>query len=137
MTEISYLYDLADRSNIDVDTLHSSRIPSFSIQLPKGKCCIAVNPELLNTVSKEKEALAHELGHCKTGAFYNEYTPAANREWEESRADRWMVTHLVPVKELITLLRQEYRVDEMAEYFEVSAQTVTRAYYLYKDLGLL
>lgn len=137
MTELSHLYDMAAGSEIDVDFIKGGSLASFSVLLHGGKCCIAMNAGCISSPREEKELLAHELGHCKTGAFYSEDSCRGSRERSEYRANRWMVTHLVPVQEFAELLKKEYSVEDLADHFQVSADLIVKAYLLYKDLGLL
>ena len=137
MTELASLYRLAAESGIDVDQMPGGCITAFSIQLPMGKCCIAMNPDHISTQAAEKEILAHELGHCKTGAFYSDGSDPMGKARAEHRAHRWALTHLVPAPELRDLLKKEYSVDDLADHFQVSPAVICQAHSLYKDLGLL
>ncbi|MCI7650223.1 MAG: hypothetical protein SO436_09695 [Oscillospiraceae bacterium] len=40
--------------------------------------------------------MAHELGHCITGSFYNVYAVCDLRAKHERRADKWAIKKLVP-----------------------------------------
>lgn len=44
--------------------------------------------------------LAHELGHCQTGAFYPTGAAPLTVARCERRADKWAITHLVSADEL-------------------------------------
>ena len=44
--------------------------------------------------------LAHELGHCQTGAFYPIGAAPLTVARCERRADKWAITHLVTAEEL-------------------------------------
>ena len=40
---------------------------------------------------------AHELGHCRTGSFYDIHSPYDVRAKHEYRADKWAVHELIPL----------------------------------------
>lgn len=90
----------------------------------------------LESVSEEKVKLAHELGHCETGAFYNRYSPFDLREKHERTANRWAVKKLVPKSELVTLLKKGYERWELAEHFEVTEDFINLAIRMYFEYGI-
>ena len=65
------LYDYAEQRGIDVDWFSAVQASSMSLPLPDGTCCIAIDPWKMDTLEQETVFLAHELGHCETGSFYN------------------------------------------------------------------
>ena len=54
----------------------------------------------LGPLAQETVCLAHELGHCETGSFYNQYAALDVRQRHENRADKWAIQHLIPVEDL-------------------------------------
>ena len=94
------LYEFADTRQIDIDWYSMSRAESLSIRMDDGTCAIAVDPWHLTSVADEMVKLAHELGHCETGSFYNLYSPFDIRQKHENRADKWAIKKLVPEDEL-------------------------------------
>lgn len=93
------LYAHAQRRNIDVDWVPMRRATSLSVPLDDGYC-IAIGPWKLDSLAQETVCLAHELGHCETGSFYNRYAKLDVRQRHENRADKWAILHLIPAAEL-------------------------------------
>ena len=93
------LYAYAERRNIDVDWIPMRRATSLSVPLGDGYA-IALDPWKLGTLAQETVCLAHELGHCETGSFYNQYAALDVRQRHENRADKWAICRLVPAEEL-------------------------------------
>ena len=69
MADLLELYDLAEIHNIGVYWFDLGAAESLSLQTEDGSCAIAMDPWRIPTLSDEKVKLAHELGHCETGAF--------------------------------------------------------------------
>ena len=93
------LYAYAERRNIDVDWLPMRRATSLSVPLEDGYA-IALDPWKLDTLAQETVCLAHELGHCETGSFYNRFAKMDVRQRHENRADKWAIRRLVPEDDL-------------------------------------
>lgn len=93
------LYAYAERRNIDVDWIPMWRATSLSVPLG-DRYAIALDPWKLGSLAQETVCLAHELGHCETGSFYNQYAALDVRQRHENRADKWAIQHLIPVEEL-------------------------------------
>ncbi len=93
------LYELAEENNIKVEGFPLKESRAVTIQLG-DKCFVAIDTSVLCSPSEEKVCLAHELGHCQTGAFYNEYSALDERSRHEKRAERWAIERLVPLNEL-------------------------------------
>ena len=93
------LYAYAERRNIDVDWIPMRRATSLSVPLG-DRYAIALDPWKLGSLAQETVCLAHELGHCETGSFYNQYAALDVRQRHENRADKWDIQHLIPVEDL-------------------------------------
>ena len=93
------LYAYAERRNIDVDWIPMRRATSLSVPLGDGYA-IALDPWKLSTLAQEAVCLAHELGHCETGSFYNRFAKLDVRQRHENRADKWAIRRLVPEDDL-------------------------------------
>lgn len=93
------LYAYAERRNIDVDWVPMRRATSLSVPLGDGYA-IALDPWKLGTLAQETVCLAHELGHCETGSFYNRFAALDVRQQHENRADKWAIRRLVPEDDL-------------------------------------
>ena len=93
------LYKIAEKNDIKVECFPLAETQAITIQLGE-KCFVAIDPSVICSPSKEKVCLAHELGHCQTGAFYNEYSSLDSRTRHEKRAERWAIERLIPLTEL-------------------------------------
>lgn len=85
--------------------------------------------------AERKSHLAHEIGHCETGAFYDLYSPLDNRAWDEHRANVWAIKKLLPKEELQQAFEQGLvEVWQLAEHFDVTEDLVHFAceYYFQK-----
>ena len=134
MTTLLDLYEYAENQGIDVDWIPLEQATSLSIPLPDGSYAIAVNPWKLDTLEQETVCLAHELGHCETGAFYNRYAARDIRQKYENRANKWAYKKLVPQDELAEACLQGYREPwELAEYFGVTEDFLRGALKYYQE----
>lgn len=133
MTDLLDLYNLANEHGIDVYRLKLGAAESLSVVLEDGSCAIAMDPWRMPTSADEKVKLAHELGHCATGAFYNCYAARELRQKHEQRANRWAYKKLIPEDELAEALRKGYREPwELAEYFDVPEPFLREALEYYR-----
>lgn len=132
------LYEQAERDGIDVDWFPLCQGKSLSVHSSGGYDCIAIDPWKMNTIAEETVCLAHELGHCETGAFYNPYTPFDVVKKHENRADKWAIKKLVPEEEFRDQLESGNReVWCLADHFGVTEDFIKKAvcYYTYGNLN--
>lgn len=133
--KLSELYVLAQNENIDISCFDLPECRSLSL-LMGDKCYIAIDPFALETTADEACILAHELGHCVTGSFYNRYSDIDIRAKHERRADKWAIKKLVPKDELNDAF--EHGIVEpwdLAEYFNVTEDFIRKAVEFYKDVA--
>lgn len=101
MSELLALYQYAEAAGHDVYWYSfDDETESLSVQFPDGSCAIAINPYQLSSWGDETVKLAHEIGHCETGAFYNRHAACDIRRKHENRADKWAIKALIPEDEL-------------------------------------
>jgi len=118
---------LADDNGIIVDNFTLQQIPSISME-DDGRCYIAVDPRRLETAADERAHLAHELGHCMTGSFYNRYSKFDIRGKHERRANVWAIKQLIPPDKLCGCVKRGLREHwEIAEEFDVPAWFAAQA----------
>lgn len=130
--ELNALYEHADNSGVIIECYDFTYSPSVSI-LDEGVCYIGINPFMLESETEEKVKLAHELGHCETGAFYNRYALCDIREKHERRADKWAIKKLIPEDELKNACKFCNNRFELAEYFGVTEDFMQKALEFYKQ----
>lgn len=124
------LYGIAERRGHVVVCESLTETPSLSLQTNK-RCYIAIDQRL--NVQQEREALAHELGHCEYGGFYNRYSKYDIRAKAERRSDKWAFAKLVPYGQLMQAVRHGVtEVLDLAELFDVSCEFMQRAIAYYK-----
>ena len=129
------LYGIAERRGHVVVCESLTETPSFSLQTNK-RCYIAIDQRL--NVQQEREALAHELGHCKTGSFYNRHAALDIRQKHENRADKWAIRQLVPEDALDQAVADGYTdLPSLAEHFCVTVPFMRKAvcWYTYGNLA--
>ena len=115
------MYETAYLNDIVVDCVKLHKTASLSLMDDDGDCFIALDPYRLGSEQNEVLQIAHELGHCETGAFYNRYAARDIRQKHENRANKWAYKKLVPEDELKQAFLQGYHEPwELAEYFGVT-----------------
>ena len=138
MADLLELYRYAENKQIEVDWFPMARASSLSVPLPDGSHCVAIDPWKMDSIEKETVCLAHELGHCQTGAFYNRYAARDVRKKHENRADKWAIKKLVPRDELDCAVADGYtELWELAEHFGVTEDFMRKAvcWYTYGNLA--
>lgn len=128
MTELLELYDLAEQNGITVDGFELDSRESMSVMDTDGACYIALDPFQLDSSQDEKIKLAHEMGHCMTGSFYNRYATRDLRQRHENHANKWAIERLVPKDELDDAVANGYTdLYTLAEHFDVSVDFMRMA----------
>ena len=138
MTSLQECYHIAKQENIAVDHFPLSKRAALSVMDEDGVCFIAIDPTKIASNTEERVILSHELGHCITGSFYNQYSNYDCRQRHENRADKWAVKKLIPVDELEDAVTAGYtELWELAERFDVTEDFIRKAvcYYVYGNLA--
>lgn len=113
-----YWYDLG------LDGLDSLSV----MRISDRKCFIAIDPLKLNSQADELVKGLHELGHCATGAFYNEYATCDIRQKHENRADKWAIEHVISSDDLDSAVAEGHTdIWSLAEYFGVTEDFMRKA----------
>lgn len=111
----------------------------YDVPLPKtkslsadidGQLYIGIDQSVLSSTAEERVHLAHELGHCETGAFYSLYSPIDNRKWCENKANKRAIRMLIPTDELRDLIdgtEGQISLWELAEHFCVTEEFMQKA----------
>ncbi len=128
MTDLLELYHIADLRGIEVDCFELHKRESLSIAESDGACFIAIDPFKLTSYRDERMKLAHELGHCVTGSFYNQKARYDVRQKHENRADKWAISVLIPADELNRAVAAGHtELWDLAEYFDVTEDFMRKA----------
>lgn len=132
MKSLPSLYRLAERRDIDILHFPLPLTESMSLESESGAYYIAMDEAALDGESDERTHLAHELGHCVTGSFYNRYTKYDVRQRHENRADKWAIRKLISVDELDDAVAEGHtELWDLAAYFGVTDDFMRKAVCLY------
>lgn len=125
------LYEMADANRIEVMKFNLPLNGSISVK-DDERYFIGIDLNAYENSAEERVHLAHELGHCMTGSFYNIYSNFDIREKHERRATKWAIKKLIPFDELVKYLDdgivQKW---ELAEIFNVTEDYIDKAFSLY------
>lgn len=128
------LYKIAEKQNIDIYATNLPLTQSVSIMDDNLNCYIGIDYSLTKNSADEKTKLAHELGHCVKGAFYNRHSKLDLVSKHEYSADKWACENLLPKDEMLAAFKQGYvEVWQIAEYFEVTENLVKKALWIHFD----
>ncbi|MDR1438883.1 MAG: ImmA/IrrE family metallo-endopeptidase [Clostridiales bacterium] len=138
MTKLERLCELAHKRQYAViDTIQTSLADSLSIS-EAGSCFIVMNRQALGTEAEKTVAMAHECGHCETGAFYGVGSLLETKGRCERRADKWAAGRLIPAKDLMVAVAAGFtEPHELAVRFGVTERFLRRAVEIYRAKGLL
>ena len=132
MKPLQEFYRVAKEKNIVVDRFALSSREALSIMDTDGNCYIAIDPCKIRNETDERSKLAHELGHCVTGAFYNRYSNFDCRQRHENKADKWAIRHLITENELDEAVAEGCtEIWELADRFGVTEPLMRKAVCLY------
>ena len=138
MKMLDELYELAEKEDIEVISCDLPKARCLAVMDGEGSCFIGMDPMYINSYGEEAELLAHELGHCLTGSFYNISSPYDLRQKHENRADFWMVSHLLPPDKLSRLLSEGiWEPWRIAEACGLSQELVEKALRIYQSKSML
>ena len=129
------LFRLAEEKKIVIEYGKFQINKSLSVRLG-NRDFIGIDESVTDDSAEERVHLAHEIGHCVTGAFYEMYSPLEIRGQYEHRATKWAILHCVPKDELVCLLEKGYPVDEIADHFGVTEDMIKTAYTYYFEYGI-
>lgn len=130
------LYQEANTRGITVMVLDIPEIGSMCIQT-ESRCYIGMDYDVVEEEADRRVHLAHELGHCATGSFYNRWAARDIRQRHELRADKWAIEKLIPREELEAAVESGSREPwELAEYFGVTEPFIRKAVCWYKNGNL-
>ena len=133
MADLQALYDLANAESISVDEFPLPENGSVSVRYD-GQCYIGIDRTKIKNTADEAVHLAHELGHCMTGSFYNPYTVLDERSRHEYKANEWAIRKLCPLAKVRAAYRSGCReVWEFAEYLDVTCAFAEKVMVYYKD----
>lgn len=126
---IEKLFDIAEKNNIDIDYFKMRKVSSLSVP-----GAVALDTRKLSDTTDANVHLAHELGHCITGSFYNIYCKYETKNRHEYRADKWAITTLIPFDILSEALQNGMTEKwQLAEHFEVTEPFIEKVLCFYEN----
>lgn len=132
MKDLSSLYQTAKEENIDIIPYPLPQTGSMALETEGGKYFIGIDFDTLTDPRDRLVHLAHELGHCVCGAFYNRYAKMDLRQRHENKADKWAIRKIIPEEELDNAVAMGCtQLWELAEYFSVPEEFIRKAVCLY------
>lgn len=133
MTKTEELYAQAEEWGYPVlEPPPDGTIDSMAILSPRGTPCVFLRERGFKG-EEVNERLAHEIGHCRTGAFYTALSAPTTRGKCEEKARRWSYRRMVPLDALLAGLRDGLREPyEFAERLEVPERMVREAVEYYR-----
>lgn len=135
MTHLNDLYTEADNNNIVLESFGLSKTESLSVCID-DTYFIAIDQSQLKNNADEKVKLAHEMGHCMTGAFYNRYSKLNDVHQQEAKANRWAVRRLIQPEDFQAAFEDGIvEIWELAEHFEVTEDFIRMALQIYEECG--
>ncbi|MBO5348954.1 MAG: hypothetical protein J6A89_03945 [Clostridia bacterium] len=130
--ELNKLYDVANKENISVVDFKMKN-KAIICKVDK-EYHIGLNYSKISNLTEEKELLAEELGHYYYNAFYNVDSNPSTISQKEYRANKWKCTVLVSVNDLKEAFKNGLKnLYEVADYLNLSEDTVAFAYNYYKE----
>ena len=136
-TTLDELYNVAENNSISVVSTKCPNCKALSMLSPSGKCYIGMDYRAIKTEREERQYLAHDIGHCVKGAFYNPYSPFSLIEQQEYRANKWAIKKLAPKDELEQAIKEgNEEIWQLAEYFDITDDMVRFAYWVYLDIEI-
>jgi Zn-dependent peptidase ImmA (M78 family) len=136
MTELERLYDLSHKRKYAVTEIRMALAESLPFK--EGEACyIVINRNDIDTQTKKTAAMAHECGHCETGAFYGVGSSLETKGRCEYRANKWAARRLMPPAALRRAIRGGLEsICDIAEHFGVTEDFAGRAIEIYTAKGL-
>lgn len=128
------LFDTAEENNIEIYYSNTPLCKSIAINNH-----ICMDYSLMWQGAEERVHLAHELGHCVTGSFYNRWAARDVRQRHENKADKWAIKKLVPKDELLKAIKSGHiNIWDLADYFNVTEDFMKKAmhWYIYGNLAV-
>lgn len=127
MNKLSELDNIAKENDIEVMEIKAEKCASMSIMTEGGDCYIGIDSRNM-TSAEETVCMAHEVGHCQTGAFYNKHSKYDLISKNEKKADIWAIQKLIDRDELKKVMKTGCTgIWELAEHFGVTEDFIRKA----------
>lgn len=99
-----------------------------------GKYAVFLDFKKIDSIRSYTEILAHECGHCATGALHRVSSPYDLVEKHEFKANRWAFERYLPFEKLETAMREGCtQLWQLAEYFGFPEEFICKAVRYYTE----
>lgn len=137
MRKLLGLYSQLEKDGIAVFDYPVEIADATTIYMNK-RYAIFIDLNQYQTAAEEFSALAHEYGHCATGATHAVYSPLDLIEKHEYKADKFAAHRLIDPAEMKKAIADGYtEVWQLAERFGVTEDFIRRTDYIYRCEGLI
>ena len=136
--QLGKLYALAEQENIPILSYPLPYTGSLSHMDGQGNTYVGMDISVQDNGALELTHLAHELGHCCTGSFYNIHAAHDTRLRHEHRADKWAIRQLITPEGLDEAVANGCtEIWQLAEYFGVTEGFIRKAvcWYVHGNLA--
>ena len=118
--------------DIEIFNYHMNPCDAATIEL-NGSYGIFIDEDKIKTTEDEFIALAHEYGHCKSGATHKLYSPYQLIGQHEHRANRWAVHAFLPYEKIENAIEKgNTELWRIAEFLDMPEQFVKMAIEIYE-----
>ena len=103
-----------------------------------GEYAIFIDTDKMESIADELCIVAHEYGHCETGATHYISSPFDLVCKHEYKADKWAIHKILPIEDIKkAMLSGCTEVWQLAEYFNVTERFLKRAIQIYQNEEML
>lgn len=133
MVSLGDIYDALREEDARLYVYDIGFAPAATMELG-GKYAVFYDPSAVRTTRALKECLAHECGHCATGATHRAASPWDLVEKHEYKANRWAIERFLPYGALCEAMRGGLAEPwQLAEWFDLPQRFIERALAYYRD----
>lgn len=131
ISNLVQMYDYAERQGYDLYwyNFEHEDVEALSVmEVSDLKCYIALDPYKFRSSADEFTKGLHEISHCDTGSFYNEYATHDIRQRHEIRADKRAIQLRMSAEDLDAAVADGYtELWDLADYFGVTEDFMRKA----------
>ncbi|MEG0167730.1 MAG: hypothetical protein RR867_07885 [Ruthenibacterium sp.] len=127
MLELSDIYAALDAQQAEIFVYDIGFTSAATIEM-NDRYAVFFDPALCRTAAALKLCLAHECGHCATGATHRLASKWDIISRHEYKADRWAIERFLPFDALCDAIQIGYcEAWQLAEYFDVPQIFIEKA----------
>lgn len=139
MTRYEKQLDRVHGSAVLFERTEDEVLPAVSMRM-RDRCAIFFDENAFDSDAERIVALAHEMGHCDSGAFYTLLTPYETKGRCEAKAWKRAVADLLPFDALMDAYdacrtAEGVTAHDLAEHLDVTPEFILKAVEIYTALG--